>query len=63
MTSEHWQRRESLSRGLKLEERRRAAFLEEACGGDAELRGEVESFLAADAQAEDFTESPALELC
>lgn len=37
-----------------------AACLEAACGGDLALRAEVESLLAADAQAGDFLESPAL---
>jgi hypothetical protein len=61
MTSEHWQRIENLyHEALKLEAEQRAAFLVEASGGDAELRREVESLLAADAQAQDSIESPAL---
>jgi len=32
----------------------RAAFLDEACGGDEELRREVESLLAADSAAEEM---------
>src|SRR5271167_3239180 len=40
----------------------RAAFLESACAQDQKLRREVESLLRAGDQAEDFIESPALEL-
>src|ERR1044072_5528275 len=40
----------------------RAVFLDQACDGDAELRCEVEGLLAADAQAENFIEAPALRL-
>src|SRR5579864_7396248 len=39
-----------------------AAFLDQFCRGDAELRREVESLLAHDKQAENFIESPALEI-
>jgi predicted ATPase/serine/threonine protein kinase len=40
----------------------RAAFLDEACAGDAALRRDVESLLAYDIQAESFMESPALDV-
>ena len=40
----------------------RAAFLRSACGADAALRREVESLLAHDKEAEDFIETPALEV-
>lgn len=40
----------------------RADFLEAACAGDDELRSEVESLLAAHVRAENFIESPALEV-
>jgi non-specific serine/threonine protein kinase/serine/threonine-protein kinase len=36
----------------------RSAFLDEACGGDGELRGEVDRLLAAHAAAGDFLSSP-----
>ncbi|HET6897662.1 MAG TPA: serine/threonine protein kinase, partial [Vicinamibacteria bacterium] len=36
----------------------RAAFLDEACGGDAELRREVEGLLAAHEAADDFLSKP-----
>jgi len=38
------------------------AFLDRACQDDQELRRELESLLARDKQAEDFIESPALEI-
>lgn len=40
----------------------RAAFLDSACAGDDELRAEVESLLKAHGRAENFIESPALEV-
>ena len=40
----------------------RTSFLRESCGGDEELRREVESLLAYEDQAENFIESPALEV-
>ncbi len=42
---------------VKLDER--AAFLGAACGGDQELRREVESLLSLEAAAEEFIETPA----
>jgi len=63
MSSDRWQQIEELYHAaLKLELRQRAAFLEQACSGDEDLRRELESLLAADAQAENFIESPALEM-
>ena len=63
MTPERWQKIEELYHAaLKLEGSQRAAFLEKACSGDEELRREVESLLASDAQAESFLESPVLEV-
>ena len=40
----------------------RAAFLDTACGSDADLRQEVESLLAHAGDASSFLETPALEL-
>ncbi len=40
----------------------RAAFLRSECGADAALRHEVEALLAHDKEAEDFIETPALEM-
>ena len=39
---------------VEAEEKERAAFLEKACGEDAELRREVESLLRYDKQAQQF---------
>ncbi len=39
----------------------RAAFLDSACGGDAELRGRVEKLLKAHADVGDFLQKPAVE--
>jgi eukaryotic-like serine/threonine-protein kinase len=47
---------------LELESFQRDIFLDNACGRDLELRKEVESLLQAYAKAEDFIESPALEV-
>src|SRR5438477_12676522 len=44
---------------LELEPSEQAALLAQACGGDDELRREVESLLAHEASAEHFIESPA----
>src|SRR4051812_26137124 len=46
---------EALSRRMPAE---RAAFLDQACGGDPYLRGAVESLLAAHERANEFLESP-----
>src|SRR5439155_681516 len=42
--------------------RDRAAFLEQACAGDAALRRELESLLAEDDRVRSFLETPAMEL-
>ena len=63
MSSERWQQIERLYHAaLGLDPQARAAFLAEACTGDAELQGEVAALLAFDERAEGFLESPALEL-
>jgi serine/threonine protein kinase/tetratricopeptide (TPR) repeat protein len=62
MTPERWQQVERLYQAaLVREPSQRAAFLEEACAGDEELRREAESLLAYEPQAESFIEAPALE--
>jgi len=62
MKPERWQ---EISRvfhaALERPESQRAAFLEEACGGDGALREEVESLLA-HKDAGSFIESPAIEV-
>lgn len=63
MTPERWKQIEQLYHAaLKLEPGERAAYLQEACQHDKELRREVESLLAADQQASHFMESPAIEV-
>ena len=47
---------------LEREASERPAFLQQACAGDEELRGKVEALLARDQQAENFLQSPVLEM-
>jgi hypothetical protein len=62
MEPERWQQIERLYlSALKVVEKRRSAFLEDTCRDEA-IRQEVESLLACHTQAENFLESPALEL-
>jgi serine/threonine protein kinase len=59
---ERWRQIERLYHAaLELDDRGRAAFLEQACGTDGDLRREVEALLASDAKAGSFIESPAIE--
>jgi serine/threonine-protein kinase len=52
MTAERWAEvRDVLYQTLELPPEKRSAFLGRACSGDDSLRQEVESLLAADAQA------------
>jgi hypothetical protein len=54
-----WQRRKELFQGaLTRAPELRGAFLDEACGGDGELRGEVDRLLAAHDAAGAFLSSP-----
>ncbi len=62
MKPERWQQIEPLYHAaLERESEARAAFLDEACAGDAELRHEVESLLAVDERAAHFIDQPAVE--
>jgi serine/threonine protein kinase len=62
MRAERWKRvDELLDAAMGLAPAERAALLEEACAGDAELRREVESLLEAHDRAGDFIEGGALE--
>jgi TolB-like protein len=62
MEPERWRQIERLYlSALQVEETRRSAFLEDTCK-DEGVRREVESLLAHHIQAENFLESPALEL-
>jgi serine/threonine protein kinase len=59
--SDRWSRVEALyhaARGRDADER--AAFLDGACGADAELRAEVESLLAQPASGDGFLGEPAV---
>jgi serine/threonine-protein kinase len=61
--SERWQKVEQLYHAaLEHPAERRSTFLAEACGGDEVLLQEVESLLAYEDQAENFIESPALDV-
>ncbi len=60
ITPERWKAVEPLlERVLELEPERRAAFLDEGCSGDPDLRAAVERLLAACERAEPLLESPA----
>jgi serine/threonine protein kinase len=60
--TDRWQQIEKICQSaLELDESRRSAFLEEACGGDAELRRDVESLLKYDRHGDRFIEQTALE--
>ncbi|HEV8430451.1 MAG TPA: protein kinase [Pyrinomonadaceae bacterium] len=63
MKSEEWQKVERLYHSsLEKNANERAAFLVQACAGDETLRREVESLLAYEQHAENFIETPALEV-
>ncbi|HWU37975.1 MAG TPA: protein kinase, partial [Candidatus Acidoferrum sp.] len=63
MHAERWRKIEQLYlAALEREVSERSAFLQEACAGDEELRGKVEALLARDQQAENFLQSPVLEI-
>ncbi len=63
MTSEHWQQVESLYHAASEKEPSlRSAFLDQACHGDEELRGEVESLLAQENSPGTFLERPIWEV-
>ena len=63
LTPERWEQIEKLYHtALEKEAGLRSAFLDEACAGDDSLRREVESLLAYANRAENFIESPAIEM-
>ena len=63
MKAERWQQVEQLYHAaLQRDASERAAFLVEACKGDEALRREVESLLEYEEKAENFIESPALDV-
>jgi eukaryotic-like serine/threonine-protein kinase len=61
MKVERWQKiKELYDAALKCPPDERTQFLDENCNGDTELRGEVESLLAASESAPSFLEKPAV---
>jgi serine/threonine protein kinase/TolB-like protein/Tfp pilus assembly protein PilF len=59
MTPERWKQVDQLMQeALEREPAERAAFLAEVCGGDDDLRGEIESLLGFHDRAGDFIEAP-----
>ena len=63
MEAERWRQVEQLYHAaLKIEVAQRAAFVKEACQGDAELCEEVQSLLSYEKSAADFIEMPAFDL-
>ena len=63
MKPERWQQVEKLYHSaLEKEVSERSAYLAEACAGDEGLRREVESLLAHEDSAQNFIESPALDV-
>ncbi|MCA1626390.1 MAG: protein kinase [Acidobacteria bacterium] len=60
MTPERWQHLKPLFHSaLEQQPRERAAFLNQACAGDAQLRAELESLIAAHEQSGEFLDAPA----
>jgi serine/threonine-protein kinase len=63
VSDDRWQILEEIYHGaLEREPNLRAAFLDEACAGDLELRRKVAALLAYDDKAANFIEAPALEI-
>jgi serine/threonine protein kinase len=63
MKPDRWKQIEELyDAALELDVSLRAAFLDQACDDDEELRQEVESLLASDEQAGSFLATPAVEV-
>ena len=54
--------REIFKKAVQLPPEQRAAYLDEACGDNLELREDVESLLNAHENAHSFMEMPAIEL-
>jgi serine/threonine protein kinase len=63
MKADRWRQVEQLyDAAVELPVAERAKFAEEACAGDEDLRRELLSLLAAEQEAGDFMESPALDI-
>src|SRR2546421_3020212 len=62
MTPERWQRvKQIFDSARECAPEQRSAFLAGACGGDVDLRGEVESLIASHEKTGTFIDSPAYE--
>ncbi len=62
MNPERWQQASQiLEIALERSPERRAAYLDEVCANDDELRRELESLLAASVQAGSLLDSPAMD--
>src|SRR5215475_9356500 len=63
MNRERWKQIEDIFHSaLTIEPSRRSGFLEDACGGDENLRQEVETLLTQEDESGGFLEGPALEV-
>src|SRR6266404_7533657 len=63
MKPERWKQVDQLlDTALELPPEKRAAFLDQACAGDEELRKKLDALLASDDGAHSFLEKPALEV-
>src|SRR5215475_7766131 len=63
MKRERWKQIDLLlDAALELPPDKRAAFLDEACAGDEELRKQLDALLASNDEAHSFLEQPALEV-
>ena len=61
VTSERWKRVDAVfEQALELPQDQRAAFLQENCNSDAEVRREVESLLNSHERAGNFIDQPSL---
>src|SRR5690606_36129258 len=59
MPDNSWEKiKEIVDAALRLESDRRPAFLDEACGGNVSLRGEVDSLLSSFGKLDGFMERP-----
>ncbi len=63
MSEDRWQQAKRIyNSALGCEPDRREGYLTEACGGDVELRKEVEALLAYQGEAEGFMKAPAIDV-
>ncbi len=63
MTPQRWRQvKEILRAAWELDDRERAAYLDQALAGDTELRAQVEALLASDQSGDEFLAVPAIEM-